>query len=239
MGNVRTATVALLIAVGGSTGCATLTVRPIKSPEPVCALVPNCAPRQFQRVALFVQVDQERSEATTLVPVLNRNMSNYVYYDDADGLIFSRFEAALLKRGAQIVERENLARVLKEHDLSAAGITDSGGAQLISRVTGADALLLVRVPAIRGRLVYVHNIYGAVCTYLNEISLSTKLIDATNAEVLWTCSAGRTSESLLNAPVSINNLEVMRSPLIDKIPNAASVINAAIDDVMMEWPAPQ
>lgn len=76
-----------------------------------------------------------------------------------------------------VVERGELESVLKEHSLSLSGLVEQGDYKTIGRLTGLDAIVVVKEGMIEWAYIVLIHIYGDVAT--------AKMIDVSSGELIW------------------------------------------------------
>ena len=122
-------------------GCTTLTVHPIRELPTKAARSPRISAASWKKIALIVSLSEVRSGETTLVcrrPAVAW-AKNHTYFDDAERLIQTRLDAALLEKGYRVVER---VRLIKRHRKARQSSQQSGIIEMEAPIHASNLMVI-------------------------------------------------------------------------------------------------
>lgn len=164
-----------------------------------------------------------------VISVLGENRTGSQFADSAVSGLEGRLREALFDNGYRVIDRNALEAVDKERMLREAGITDAQAGQL-SKLAGADAVLIARVTKIEGGRSTVggqilnigaregtgHSVY----TYESRARVEARLVDVVTGSVVWSSHAE--AKEVVGAPNDLGGVvERAADKLAEEIPPKA------------------
>lgn len=109
------------------------------------------------------------------------------YYTNSGSLVSQIFVKYLLKAGYNIIEREELDALLKEHQMTAAGIVSNPDeAKEFGKISGIDAIVTGSIPLVVHEQTLYENNYPRYIAA--QVGVTCRMISVDTGEVLWAAS---------------------------------------------------
>ena len=104
------------------------------------------------------------------------------YYPNSGTMVSQLFAKYLLKAGYNIVERDELDTIMREHNLAQTGLMDPDQITIF-KLSGIDAIVTGSIPMV----VPEQNFYdaGNPRFIAAQVGVTARMIDVTTGEVLW------------------------------------------------------
>ncbi len=123
------------------------------------------------------------------------------YYPNSGSMVSQLFVKYLLKAGYDVVEREELQSILREHQLSVEGVLNRSQVKEFGKLSGVDAFIAGTIPmVIPDRELYEN---GNIRYIAAQVGVTCRMIDVETGEVLW---AGSDTYDAMNTQTAFEYL---------------------------------
>jgi len=108
------------------------------------------------------------------------------YYPNSGSMVSQLFVKYLLKTGYNVIERDEIDALLKEHQLSLAGALNPEQVKQFGKICGVDAIITGSIPMV----VPERDFYeaGNPRFIAAQVGVTCRMIDVETGEVLWAAS---------------------------------------------------
>ena len=105
------------------------------------------------------------------------------YYPNSGSMVSELFVKYLLKTGYNVVERDELDSILREHQLSVNGVLNREHLKEFGKVSGVDAIITGSIPMVIPERDFYEN--GNPRFIAAQVGVTCRMIDVETGEVLW------------------------------------------------------
>jgi curli biogenesis system outer membrane secretion channel CsgG len=130
--------------------------------------------------AIVVKPGYDFSQIKRVAVLDFKDASNF---SNSGSTVAELFVKHLLRTGYNVIEREELESILREHRLSVEGILNSSQAKEFGKIAGVDAIITGSIPiAIEERSFYENGFPRYISA---QVGLTCRMISVETGEVLW------------------------------------------------------
>jgi curli biogenesis system outer membrane secretion channel CsgG len=123
------------------------------------------------------------------------------YYPNSGAMASEMFTKYLLKTGYNVIERDEIQTLMREHDLSLAGVLNREQVKEFGKICGVDAIITGSIPTAIPERVYYEG--GNSHFIAAQVGLTCRMIDVETGEVLW---AGSNTYDAMNMQTAFEYL---------------------------------